>query len=174
MTPIHWHKDPHVPLKILQSTSNTATNRCTYLKKSDSDLNVLWYRPHHNSSVGIFYSWLPAVGLQHTKKKKIIIYVLIIKFCLSLFLKTISQIQTLDDFRRLLRVQTTTNLSGCLVGKKQKRKRQTLFINPAVPVTIYHVNISRLSLQMIKACILMPEVLTQSRSQCTSNWQKRV
>lgn len=34
-----------------------------YLKKCDGDLDVLWHRPHHHSSVGVFDARLPAVGL---------------------------------------------------------------------------------------------------------------
>lgn len=38
-----------------------------YLKKSDRDLNVFWYRPHHDSSVGVFNARLPAVRLQERR-----------------------------------------------------------------------------------------------------------
>lgn len=39
-----------------------------YLKESDSDLNVFWYRPHHDSSVGVFDARLPTMGLQGKKR----------------------------------------------------------------------------------------------------------
>lgn len=70
------------------------------------------------------------MGLQHTGKKKNT-HFMRTKFCLFiLFLKAIYQIQTLDDFRRLLRVQTTTNLSGCLVEKiKIKKSEKTHIIH---------------------------------------------
>lgn len=52
------------------------------------------------------------------------------------------QIQTLEDFRRLLRVQTTTSLSGCLWGRREK-KRVLIYQSIYLPVSIYqHVKIS--------------------------------
>lgn len=112
-------------LNIFKSTKFDQFCFNTYLKKSDSDLYVLWYWPHYNSSVWVFDTWLPAVGLQdrRTKTKNKAIKFGNQKF-FNLYILSYWMPPTLDDFRRFLRVQTTTNLSGCLRGRKNKNRNE--------------------------------------------------
>lgn len=115
-----------------------------YLEESDCDLNVFWYRPHHHPSVRVFDTRLPAVSLPERKNKRINHFSLRL-VCFILFdffnLQDIIRTQTLEDFRRLLRVHTTTSLSGCLVKKKQSVSEKS-FIHQSSCLCVYqHINI---------------------------------
>lgn len=57
-------------LFFLSSLLTGATNTpITHLKKSDGDLNVLWYRPDHHTSVGVFDTGLPTMGLTRRRRQ---------------------------------------------------------------------------------------------------------
>lgn len=109
-------------LKTQNNTKSPLFRTLADLEESDGDLHILWDRPHHHSPVGVFDAGLPTVRLRTQKKINTMKFWLLVNYY-----HFIRWQWTFEDFRRLLRVHTTTSLSGCLW---EKRGRGRLISTP--------------------------------------------